>query len=150
MANIAAGSEQGSASPESGALTAPGGGAGGGGSVSGVEGTRSNGTRLSRTTRQDLNYVVVIVDTTRLRGAPMAAVADYIAMVSLAQINPDMNTTDFATILNLFNPGAATTRATEMTAWDTAFLDGLYHMTRNARTLAAQRNEIALRISEAR
>ncbi len=118
--------------------------------ISGVEGTRSNGSRLSRTTRQDFNYVVVIVDANRLHGAPISAVADYIAMVCLAQINPDMNTANYSTILNLFADSAVQPKPSEMTAWDVAFLGGLYHMTRNARTLAQQRDEISHYIVEAR
>ena len=149
VANIAAGGESGSASPPTLLSTVRNGAGPTGGAISGVEGARSNGSRLSRTTRQDFNYVVVIVDANRLHGAPISAVADYIALVCLAQINPDMNTANYSTILNLFADSAVQPKPSEMTAWDVAFLGGLYHMTRNARTLAQQRGEISHYIVEA-
>ncbi|MFZ2031099.1 MAG: hypothetical protein WAU68_12370 [Vitreimonas sp.] len=133
-----------SARANSAAASGQPGGAGGEG-VSGLPVTRSSGTLLRRTTRQDFHYVLVIVDATLLAGASVPAIADYVAFVSLAQINPDLNTASYPTILNLFSNTQP--RPTEMTAWDTGYLDGLYHMTRNARTISAQRSEIAERLS---
>ena len=108
---------------------------------------RADGTRLRRETRQDFNYVLVIVDLNRLNGAPLSAVADYIAFVSLAQINPDVNVTSFPTILNLFNVTDASARPTALSDWDLDYLDGLYHVTRNSRSANAQQGEIAQRMA---
>lgn len=141
------GNGAGSANANAAAASGQQGGAGGEG-VSGVPVTRSGGTLLRRTTRQDFHYVLVIVDTTLLAGAPTSAVADYIALVSLAQINPNLDASSYPTILNLFATPAGQPRPTELTGWDVAYLDGLYHMTRNARTLGAQRSEIAARLSQ--
>jgi len=123
-----------------------GGGPGSGDAISGVRQTRSDGTRLRSATRQDLNYVLVIVDTRRLGGASVGAVADYVAFVSLAQINPAPVTTTFPTILNLFNDENAANRPTGLTQWDLAYLDGLYHATRTARNSRQQEDEIARRM----
>ena len=108
---------------------------------------RADGTRLRRETRQDFNYVLVIVDTSRLNGAPLSAVADYIAFVSLTQVNPDLNVAGFPTILNLFNAAETTSRPTALSDWDLAYLDGLYHATRNARSASQQQGEIAQRMA---
>jgi hypothetical protein len=108
---------------------------------------RADGTRLRRETRQDFNYVLVIVDLNRLSGAPLSAVADYIAFVSLAQINPDVNVTGFPTILNLFSATDASARPAELSDWDLDYLDGLYHVTRNSRSANAQQGEIARRMA---
>jgi hypothetical protein len=58
-------------------------------------------------------------------------------MVSLAQINSDADTTEMSTILNLFRGGAS-----EMTAWDLAYLEGLYGATRAARSSNQQEGQI--------
>jgi hypothetical protein len=123
-------------------------GSSGGEGLSGADMTRSEGTLLRNSTRQDFNFVVVIVDANRVGGASLAALADYIAFVTLAQIKPDVQATSYPSILNLFD-ASTNPRPTEMTAWDLAYLDGLYHMTRNARSLEAQRDEISRRIADA-
>lgn len=107
---------------------------------------RADGTRLRRETRQDFNYVLVVVDTSRLNGASLSAVADYIAFVSLAQVNPDANLTGFPTILNLFSAQAGPNRPTQLSDWDLDYLDGLYHVTRNASSAALQQSEIQRRM----
>lgn len=125
-------------------------GPGAGEGVAGVNSTRADGTRLRGSTRQDLNYVLVIVDTQRASGVTVNALADYVAFVSLAQVNPSVNTASYPSILNLFNTQAGGQRPTEMTSWDLAYLDGLYHATRTARNIAQQEDEIARRMTSPR
>jgi len=115
--------------------------------MSNMQGVRSNGSRLGRATRHDFNSVIVIVDTSRLNGAPIVAVADYIAFVSLAQINPDVGNLPFPSILNLFSTQDASQRPAHMTDWDVDYLDGLYHATRAARNVGQQEAEITRRMS---
>lgn len=80
-------------------------------------------SRMSSQYRQDLKRTFVIVDVDRLGDVTLAQLADYIAMVTLAQIDPDADTGRFETILNLFDqPGAAP----GLTSWDRAYLHGLY------------------------
>jgi hypothetical protein len=109
--------------------------------------TRSNGTRLQSSTRQDLNCVIIIVDTRRMNGAPVSAIADYVAFVSLAQVDPNVNASGLPSILNLFNEQDASQRPTSLTDWDIAYLDGLYHATRTAHNARQQQNEIARRMA---
>jgi hypothetical protein len=53
--------------------------------------------------RDDLRYVIIIVDGTKLSGTTWQQIGDYLAVVSLAQVNPDANPTEFDSILNLFS-----------------------------------------------
>jgi len=111
------------------------------GSASGAQVVRSLGSRLSRTTRQDMNYVLVIVDAARVAEIPANSWFDYVAMVSLAQIDPNATPSEIPSILNLFT-SAAETAPNEMTSWDLAYLSGLYRATREAVNSRQQRSEI--------
>jgi hypothetical protein len=94
-------------------------------------------SRLRRLTRQDLSSIVIVVDSRTIDGLRVGSLGDYLAMVSLAQINSDADTTGMSTILNLFRGGAS-----EMTAWDLAYLEGLYGATRAARSSNQQEGQI--------
>ncbi len=117
------------------------------GGMSNAPTARASGTRLSATTREDLTQVIIIVDARRVQGAQLAALADYVAFVALAQINPHAATADYPTIMNLFE--GAQVRAdgpAALTQWDQAFLDALYNAQRNAAGAGPQRQEIARRM----
>ncbi len=86
--------------------------------------------RLGRGTREDFDRVLVIIDARRIDGIRFGSVADYVAMVVLAQLDPDADTVNYTTILNLF--GGETNRPTTITAWDLAYLEGLYGAVRDA------------------
>ena len=108
---------------------------------------RSAGSRLQSDTRQDLNRAIIIVDARRVGSVQLAALADYISMVALAQINPNAEVRGYPTILSLFSQRSASDPApTAMTEWDIGFLDGLYHATRNAHSVQQQRFEIVQRM----
>jgi hypothetical protein len=113
--------------------------------LTGLQAVRSNGSRTRAAERQDFNRVIVIVDGARAGEYPVDSIADYIAMVTLAQIDPRAQTRDYPTILNLFedNPADA---SFEMTNWDRAYLDGLYRTTRNAASATQQVREISRRM----
>ncbi len=116
------------------------------GAAEGCEPTtvRSMG-RLRRGTREDFDRVIIIVDARRIDGYRFGAVADYVAMAVLAQLDPDADVSSFATILNLFDEDAATSPTT-ITDWDLWYLDGLYHATRDARDAGRQEADIARRM----
>lgn len=114
-------------------------------SLNGTQAVRSQGTRLRAAERQDFNRVVVIVDGARASGYPIDSLADYIAMVTLAQIDPAAQTRDYPTILNLFDEDPDKI-SFEMTNWDIAYLDGLYRATRNAASSTQQVREISRRM----
>lgn len=104
-------------------------------------------SRVRRQTRQDFLRVLIIVDARQANGVTFQALSDYLAMVSLAQLDPEGETTGVPTILNLFaerDAGGSIPQA--MTQWDEAYLDGLYNARRTAPTDLWQRREIAARM----
>lgn len=113
---------------------------------SAVQSVRSQGTRMRSVERQDFNRVVIIVDAQLAEGYPLGSIADYVAMVTLAQIDPQGQVRDFPTILNLFNEDLENT-SFEMTNWDTAYLSGLYRSARNAASMTQQVRDISRRMS---
>lgn len=80
-------------------------------------------SRLVSQYRQDLKRTFVIIDVDRLNGVNLGQLSDYVAMVSLAQIDPDADTARFETILNVFDEPVG---AEGLTGWDMAYLRGLY------------------------
>ena len=121
----------------------------GGSRFENMEGVRSQGTRMRRATRHDLSFALVIVDTRRTAGAAPAAVADYLAMATLVQLNPNADMSAFPSVLNLFQSGNAGAAAPAgMTDWDLAYLEGLYGATREAASANRQRADIARRMAE--
>lgn len=112
------------------------------GAYDGAQAVRSRGSRLYRETRQDLNYIVIIVDTQRIAEFPTSAVLDYVAMVALAQVNPAAEPQTAPSILNLFTSSVEETPL-EMTDWDVAYLRGLYRAARDAPNASAQVDDIA-------
>ncbi len=69
--------------------------------------------------------VLVVVDQKRLQGVSRGQFADYVAMVSLAQIKPGTRLGDAPTILKLFD-GAPQAAPDGISEWDQAFLKSLY------------------------
>ena len=70
-----------------------------------------------------LNKVIVIVDAEQAGAVGGDQLAEYLAMISLAQVDPEGETGGYDTILNLF---AATAAPSGLTAWDRSYLQGLY------------------------
>jgi hypothetical protein len=85
---------------------------------------RASASRIYSSIRDELWAAIVIVDTTRAEGATYAQIADYLAMVTLAQIDPGADPGNFDSILNLFpNP---TGDVAGLTDWDESYLKALY------------------------
>jgi hypothetical protein len=88
-------------------------------------------------------YVVVIVDATKLKGTTWQQLGDYLAVVSLCQIDPHTNPASFDSILNLFtNPKAYS----GLTDWDRSYVRALYEFDQE-RIESMQTNEIVGRIA---
>ena len=101
-------------------------------------------SRLHDGTRDDLMYVIIVVDATQLKGTTWQQLGDYLAVVSLAQVDPDSNPADFDSILNLFtNPGAYS----GLTDWDRSYVRALYEFDQE-RITSLQANQIVSRIVE--
>jgi hypothetical protein len=110
-----------------------------------TEVVRSNGTRLSEATRQDFARVIIIVDAASAGSVQLASLADYVATVTLAQINPRADTAAYPSIMNLFTSTGAGA-PTQLTQWDLAYLDALYSSDRDAASTIQQQSEIARRM----
>lgn len=80
-------------------------------------------SRLQSGLRNDLKRVILIVDVTRLGDADWVAVADYVSMVALAQIDVEADMSGQPSILSLFSSRPA---ARGLTQWDTDYLRSLY------------------------
>src|SRR5690606_35812028 len=107
----------------------------------------SNGTRVREMSRlrggvmEMMDYVIIVIDANQASQTTVGALADYVAMVTLAQINPSAVLAGAPTILNLFNPNASS-RPTELTSWDLAYLRGLYASADTPRNTRQQEGQI--------
>lgn len=105
--------------------------------------------RLKGGTRDDFATVIIVLDVKRIGKLRFTSLADYIAMVGLAQVDPDAETTSVNSVLNLFSDRAAGVEPVEaMTAWDKAYLKGLYEARRDVRRGEAQEDDIARTMSD--
>lgn len=96
-------------------------------------------SRLTAQIVDDTKRAFVIVDVDKTKNVSLEQLADYIAFVVLAQVDPDADTSGYATILNVFDdPGQART----LTNWDRAYLQGLYDTIRRRQNFGAQRTEV--------
>lgn len=120
------------------------------GGFAGVEVVRQpDAGRLRRSTRQDFSRVIIVVDATRAAGLQFGALADYVAMVALAQLSADADTSEVPSILNLFaDRDAGRAPPAELTDWDVAYLRGLYAAPRAARNSQAQEGAIVRSMDE--
>ncbi len=109
------------------------------------------GGRIRSTTREDFNHVIIVLDTARASGIPFGALADYIAMVTLAQIDPSSDLSEFPSILNMFGErDAGRDFPVAMTDWDKSYLVGLYGAPRDARNARQQQRAIERQLRRGR
>jgi hypothetical protein len=105
-------------------------------SASSVQGYAS---RLEYNVVRNFQSVIVLVNLNMVKGADLAKIADYIAMVGLAHIHPGANVGGAATILRLFDSADGSAPA-GLTSWDKSFLRALYDTRQGVR---GQRTEIS-------
>jgi hypothetical protein len=99
--------------------------------------------RISSRTRDDFDRAIVVVDVTKVGQVRFAALADYLAFVSLAQIDPAAEPKTGSSILNLFADKAAGIEPQEaLTSWDVAYLTGVYEARRDTRNSDGQKRDI--------
>lgn len=112
---------------------------------------RLSDSRFRSSVSEDIASAIVVVDTSATGGVTFGQLADYIALVSLARVDPRLDPNgDFAgapTILQVFGKDAA--RAPKkLTNWDEAFLKGLYRgneplMRKRAEIVRVMREELS-------
>jgi hypothetical protein len=101
-------------------------------------------SRILRSTRQDAGMAFLIVDARQIGGMDLMALADYLAMASLGQLDPNADISAYPTILNVFDQHREdASRPKSLTEWDIAYLTGVYDMTRQAMSATRQQAEIA-------
>jgi hypothetical protein len=75
---------------------------------------------------QSIRSTLVVVDKGRIMGQHLGAVADYVALVGLAEVNLSGDYSSAESILSLFIEPENGESITELSAWDAAFLKALY------------------------
>jgi hypothetical protein len=95
----------------------------------------------------NLQRVIIVVDSSQLAGIESRQLADYIAFVALAQIDPQADTSRYVSVLNTFDKSAASGEG--MTEWDYAYLEGLYKAQMTLKNTRAGNLEIAQSIHRA-
>ncbi|MGZ9113614.1 MAG: hypothetical protein ACXW3K_03245, partial [Brevundimonas sp.] len=97
-------------------------------------------SRLNNQIVDQLYKSIVIVDIDAVSGLNAAQLGDYLAMVSLAQVDPEADTGAFDTVLNLFENPAGVPGLTE---WDQTYLSALYGSQSRRRSAGAQADAVA-------
>lgn len=105
-------------------------------------------SRLWSSYSEDINYAVAIFNPRELEHLTALQLADYLSLVTLAQISPTASTANYDSILNVTDANYVT-EADQLTQWDWAYLKGLYTVTRTQSNLSASRVEVASSISRA-
>jgi hypothetical protein len=96
-------------------------------------GSGVTGSRLTWAAVRAIYTAIVVVDLDQIEGLTFGQVADYVAMVGLAQIRPKPELGDVSTILGLFGPNGAD-RSKGLTTWDQSFLKAVYATTDGSTT----------------
>lgn len=104
-------------------------------------------SRLRANVRDDLARVVIILDTTQIGGIPYGAISDYVALVALAQVDPEADSSAWPSILNLFESEEP---PTSLTDWDRDYLQALYAARRDRARASQQAREIVGEMTRAR
>lgn len=71
----------------------------------------------------ELYRAIIVVDATKLTGTTWQQIGDYLAVVSLAQVNPNTDPSAYDSILNVFSNPAAYSGLTD---WDLSYVQALY------------------------
>ena len=95
-----------------------------------VDGTAEDSRIVSNAVRAFAS-VIVAVDSSRTKGINLNQLAEYAAVVGLAEIQLDADVGATPTILRLFSTSGEA-KPTGLSAWDTAFLKALYHTSQKA------------------
>jgi hypothetical protein len=97
-------------------------------------------SRLNSQIVDQLYKSIVIVDIDAVSGLNAGQLGDYLAMVTLAQVDLEADTAAHDTVLNLFD---ASGTVTGMTEWDWSYLSALYGSTSRRRSAGAQATAVA-------
>ncbi|MGZ9099845.1 MAG: hypothetical protein ACXW3O_09095 [Brevundimonas sp.] len=97
----------------------------------------------SRLNTQIVDHIyksIIIVDMDAVAGLNTTQLGDYLAMVSLTQVDPEAETGAFDTVLNLFE---APDGVTGLTDWDRSYMEALYGSPSLRLSVGAQAGAVA-------
>lgn len=103
-------------------------------------------SRMDNEIVDNIQKVIVVLDVDQLAEISVVQLADYVAMVSLAQVDPEADTRQHDTILNIFDDPR---RADQLTSWDLGYLEALYESDRDRPGARQYQREIAESIRKA-
>jgi hypothetical protein len=107
-----------------------------------------NGSHLGDERRSELMHVLVVVDLAKVDGIQLSAVADNVAMLSLAQTSAFEVCQPLTSIANLTTPGCdARLKTDKVSASDLAYLHALYSIDLRD-SLIQQQGELAFKMKE--
>lgn len=98
-----------------------------------------DGSRIRSNIQYDMAWTIVIVDMSKTSSVAFGALADYISMVALAQVDAEADLAGQSTILNLFDmPGVVG----GLTDWDKDYLAALYAAPNDRSSAEQQENGV--------
>lgn len=100
--------------------------------------SRIGASRLRTAIRNDLSWVIIILDLVHAEGLNFQQLADYAAMVALAQVDPDADVSGYDSVLGLFTDADVQ----GLTDWDKAYLKALYAAELNQSATSHQLGEL--------
>jgi hypothetical protein len=101
------------------------------------------GTKLTWESVRAIYSVIVVVDLGQIESLKVGQVADYVALIGLAQIRKDPQLERLPTILRLFTAAGAA-RPRELSSWDKTFLRSLYGtQSENVRQLSQIKSDMS-------
>jgi len=103
--------------------------------------TRSSGNLTGDGMQSAFNNIIIVVDFNKVKGHKIGALADYIAMLALTQLNSLDTCQNLPSIVNMM-AADCDQKVEDLTPTDLAYLRGLYQMD-SGKKLVLQRNEIA-------
>jgi hypothetical protein len=103
--------------------------------------SRRSGNLTGNGVRSAFNHIVIVVDLNKMKGRTIGALADYIALLALTQLNSLDACQELPSIVNMLAPGCDRA-VTALSGGDLAYLRGLYRMNPDM-YLVVQQNEIA-------
>jgi hypothetical protein len=106
------------------------------------------GSHLSDGLSSELYHAVIVIDLAKVKGLTVGALADYAAMLALAQTQSFETCAPLVSITNLVSPDCdAAVKTGAMSGSDLAYLQGLYSIDPRA-SLLHQKGEIADRMQK--
>lgn len=90
-------------------------------------------TRLRRSTAEKITRALIVIDPERVSRVPTESLVSYVAFTLLIDLKPFPDTAGNPSILDLFDDSPESPAPAGLTAWDRAFVEGVYAMSTDQR-----------------